>query len=230
MKYGIAITSYNRYDYVQEFIESFERTHILDETTILVSDDNSEDERVRQAFQGFKERNPQLDVILSRNTNNMGSKAHYLNVMSRLRDMGCDYLINIDSDSIFNPNWMTELDKLLQHFDYNILGSVFFTDTSKTTDPSNWIKEYNDDYVEKNSLNGLGLALPSFYVDQWEIDAREGRYEHFDAYIGTKRHDYNMKCFSTKISYMDHIGETGVNSRPGALCDKAINFAGDKNE
>jgi len=261
MRYGIAITTHNRYEYLDRFLESFSLSHILDETEIIISDDCSSDDRVLPRIQDFYNKRSDLSISCYKNEINIGSKSHYVVVMSQLTAMGCDYLINIDSDCLLNPFWMIELDKLLSHFDYQALGSVFHTDTSKTTDPTNWEKDYNDKYIEKKNLNGLGLCFPAWYVKNWESEwlseqkrreeaakakasilvphqqqvlFHDGRYEstllHFDAYINKKKEEYGMRSFCTRISYIDHIGEFGVNSRPGQMFDRAIDFIGEKNE
>lgn len=221
-KYGICITTYNRYGYFQQMVDSLRASKILNHTKIFISDDFSQDENIKKLLKTIENESWQNPTVITKvfyNEKNIGSRLNYIKNISRFKNEEVDMVINLDSDAIFNKNWMIELDKLLEIFNYNVIGSVFFCD-NRSRDPKNFVIEH-ENYIERRTMNGLGLTFPAWLIPYIETEITE--VDHLDHYICRKKNEFNLKCVCTKKSYIEHIGVYGEHSDPSTI-DRATNF------
>ena len=227
MIFGINITTFNRYEYVKTFFDSLKNTFILDNTIINITDDASTDNRVIDLIKNFINKNENDKVNFFQNETNIGSKINYEKSLCTFINEKVDFIINLDSDCIFHKNWMLEIKKIIDLFGENVLCSSFFCE-NHLGNPNNklhFIKNEidNQTYVERDTLNGLGICFPKKILNEF---LNNNITKHFDNYLNDDlKKKYNLRCICTSVSYIQHIGEHGVNSRPN-FYDKSNNFMG----
>ena len=214
MNYGICITTFNRFDYWNQMVDSFSKTEFLPNTKIFVSDDKSSDSRVNEKSRELLKLS--ADVRLFQNEENIGARKHYIKNIARFENEDVGVIINVDSDGLFNKSWMKKLDELMAKFDYNVIANVFFC----SRDRNNFILDKGD-YIQRNSLNGHGLSFPKLFIPFIKTKIVEG--DHLDHYVYRKSKEMGLKSVCTKDSYIEHIGAQGVHSVPH-FYDKATNF------
>ena len=237
-KYGINITTYNRPEYLEKMFFYFKKTNFLDNTIIKITDDFSDDKRTTDLVNDFELDNKNYKVKKYFNPFNFGAKLNYLRSVQRFWDEDVDYVVNLDSDAIVNKNWLIEINKMNNIFGPNVLSSVFYCDNSfgdvtigkNTHEPVNkdFFKkiENTNEYYKTKTLNGICLSFPKFIIKDL-FDETHAR--HFDGLVS---HDlkikYNLQSICTSKSYVEHIGEYGVNSNINfpTTVDKATNFVG----
>jgi glycosyltransferase involved in cell wall biosynthesis len=216
MKFGINITTFNRPEYAEIFFKSLSNSELIDDTIINITDDCSSDENTINLISKFKETNEKKIINIFKNDVNIGADANYKKSLSTFIDLDVDFIVNLDSDCILNKNWMIELQDLIYEFGENNLYSVFFCEKN-IGNLSNTYTEVigqknQKTYYRRDSLNGLGLCFPKKILPDI-VNNQTGIW--FDSYVNLKlRFTYDLTPICTSVSYIQHIGEIGVNSAP----------------
>lgn len=216
-KYGILITTFNRYDYYKTMADSLKRCELLLGTKIFISDDCSTDPRIKEISLDLQSHFKEFDVRLFTNEQNLGAQRNYRRSMLRFENEDVDHVINIDADCIFNKFWMKYLDQVISLFDYDVCANAFMGDLYHT------VIFQNENYIETKTSNGLGLTLPRSMMQIFR-DMPDTNSVGFDGYVEQECRKRNMRCVSPVNSYVEHIGhDYGVNARPGRS-EKAVRF------
>jgi glycosyltransferase involved in cell wall biosynthesis len=227
MIFGINITTFNRPEYVKTFFDSLKNTHILEGTIINITDDASTDSKTQELIKSFIESNEKIKVNFFKNEINLGSKINYEKSLCTFINENVDFIINLDSDCVFHNDWMLEIKKIISLFGENLLCSSFFCEMH-LGNPKNGLhiikNEISGDvYVERDTLNGLGICFPKKILNEF---LNKQITKHFDSYLTDDlKKKYGLRCICTSVSYIQHIGEYGVNSRPN-FYDKSNKFIG----
>ena len=103
-KIGILLCCHNRPHYLKQTLESLKKTN-LNNCILCIIDDCSENKEVANLINNFELSN---EIIKIRNDTNLGIRYSLLKGFNILYDK-CDYLTNIDSDVIFNKDWIDKL-------------------------------------------------------------------------------------------------------------------------
>ena len=127
-KYGISITTYNRPEYLSQFLETFRDTNFLEETVVRILDDDSSNKETLEMLNNFKIDNPNVELHIEHNLYNMGPVYNYTKNIIKFENDDVDYIINLDSDSIHNPEWLNKINEINNHFGPKVLSSVFWCD------------------------------------------------------------------------------------------------------
>ena len=221
-KFGINITTFNRFEYLFKTLESLKKTIFIPNSIIKITDDNSTDINVINYLNNYSIENQNIE--LNFNENNIGSFKNYQKTILTFADKNIDFLISLDSDCIMNPNWLLEINKLINIFGENIICSSFCCKYHHGN-PGNPLIEVNENYYERTTLNGLGICFPKYLIE----DFKENMPAHFDSTLcGKIKQKHNMKCICTKVSFMQHIGLNGEHSSESSdSCDISDNFIGE---
>lgn len=222
MKFGIIITTFNRFEYVKRMLESFKRTIFPEGTVVYINDDGSTDTELKKYIFGYHIENNNVILKKHLNQQNIGSKRNYVESVLRLEKEEIDFVINLDSDCVLNPKWLLKIKQIINNFGDNIICSSFFC-RHHIGNPSNRLIPLKDEYYERDTLNGLGICFPSRYIEDFKIESDL----HFDSFLAQViKPKYNLKCICTNVSYIQHIGIKGVNSNPHSF-DAAELFIGE---
>lgn len=215
-KYGILITTFNRYDYYKTTADSLKRCDLLPGTKIFINDDCSSDPRIKEVSLDLQNYFKDYDVRLFTNEQNLGAQRNYRQSMLKFENEDVDYVINIDADCIFNKFWMKYLDQVISLFDYDVCANAFMGNLFHT------VIFQNENYIETKTSNGLGVTLPRSMMGVFK-DMPDTNASPFDGFVYAECRKRNIKAVSPTNSYIEHIGYDGVNSMPNHL-EKAVRF------
>jgi hypothetical protein len=207
-RFGICITTCDRIDYWRRSAASLRKTDVLVGTKIIISDDFSLDPDVRLTSDSLVGNWNEVEVINIHRKARLGSASNYRETLSLFDPKEFDVIINLDSDALYNRLWMRELDGLMSKYNYDVIANVFFCDDSPIY-PWNFVKDAGD-HFERSALHGLGLSFPSRFLT--EICPQVTEANHFDHCLCNYARAKQMKFACPKKSYIEHIGDHGVNS------------------
>lgn len=112
IKFGLAITTYNRADRLIPFVQKYETYDDLDE--ILITDDCSSD------YEAFRKEAWAPKIRVEQNQVNLGAYHNKLKTLSRTRN---NWVLLFDSDNFFEKSFLDVLqqENSIQHLDENII-------------------------------------------------------------------------------------------------------------
>ena len=212
----LALTTCNRFEVLQLSIHSLLRSSFPEGTHLLISDDCSSDKKAVEF----------LKIMSSVKINNLT-----IETIFREKRLGCDsnmvetikscfiksndpFVVTIDSDAIYNPQWLNKLIEAKNTVTDKI-GMLTIYD-------SNWHGSrgsYNDILNKKDDVGGFACMLnrdifmsPEIKVTSWDW-----------SYVNLCK-KLNYLILSTKVSYAQHIGKSGEHSDGSSNWDHAENF------
>jgi len=147
-KVGLAITTYNRIEYLRTFLNSFLESDLSKLDMICVIDDCST-ENVKPLLERIKAVYPDKTILLRTRVNSQIWQTLKV-AIDVLIDGGCDTLLNLDPDCIVNKDWLNKILDLHNRFPDNIV-TGFNTITHS-------IKETHEDYYIKDTCGGLNMV------------------------------------------------------------------------
>lgn len=222
MKFGINITTYNRFDYARTMLESLKKTVFLNKTVIRITDDASTETSLINYLSSYIIEDPNVTLKKLFNTNNLGSKRNYQHSLLGFEEEDVDFIVNLDSDCILNKDWLLKNKEVIEKFGKNILSSSFCC-RYHHGNPSNKMVPLEDNFYERDTLNGLGICFSKEILSEFKKES----HMHFDSYLNLElKPKHNLRCICTKDSYIQHIGIRGENSHPGSV-DLSDNFVGE---
>lgn len=210
VKFCIGMTTFNRSDYLKISLNTLKKVNYFPETKFVFVDDCSKDSRINYLILDFiKEKSDTIQSFYFKNGNNIGCLENYLNLIKKMKEIDADFYIIIDSDCIFNCNWLYEIKKmiLLQNNKEKCIYTSWHMPQNKNQDCYN-ILEQHDEFNVCLTANVTGMVLPKFlmkYFDE-ELDREVYNKRHFDGYVSwhlVKKLD--LKIIGPKVSCMDHI-------------------------
>ncbi len=216
----LSMTTYNRPEYLKQTLDSLLKCNFPLDTHLVISDDHSTDPDTINMLNSIHSTN-NLDIQILRRPHTLRCDRNMVETMKYCFSKTDDkYLITIDSDVIFNKEWMN---KLLQGYcsipiNIPIAGVTAFnvTETHPILNPN-----FNDLLFEKVNIGGFcaminrDLLLDNLRVDQWDW-----------AYVD-KAQSKGYRFFSLNKSYVQHIGQHGKSVGGNGYYDRALDFVGE---
>ncbi len=147
---GLAITTYNRPEYLSQFISSLLETDHRLLGHVCVIDDNSDMEETRGLLERFKA----LDVnhvSVFKTARNVRNHVTLPLALDYLLSQGCSTLINVDADCIFKPNWLSVLLELHKQFPNDIVTGF--------NSPKHPAASTSAAHYIKNTIGGVNLVF-----------------------------------------------------------------------
>jgi len=190
---GIVIPIYNRPKYVQACFSSLLKADIPENTQIILVDDASTDSSVYGLIQTFT---PPCNKITITNNANLGVRKTLKKGIEKAFGIGCDIVINLDSDGIVKPDF---IERLLEFAGGNIVSGF---NCESAVNP---VLTVDKGYVLKAYGNGINMCFNQALYDKYIHPSllKEGNW------------DYNtsLACQADKIpfiittpSVVQHIG------------------------
>jgi len=229
----IGMTMFNRSEYLRKTLDSLSKVNYFKNTKFFLVDDCSTDEQVGILASNFiRYMSPTLQCFYLKNSMNVGSKENYLNLIKQMKQVDADFYIIIDSDCIFNSNWLCQIQKIisLQPDKNTCVYTSWYVPQNIKAHYSN-ILESHDNYNVTMTVNGTGMVLPKcllkyFEAEELNFDIYNKR--HFDGYVSFYlKEKLGLRFIGPKVSYMDHFGIIGVNSSTEEYCERATDFIGE---
>lgn len=208
MKTALILCTYNRVDYLTECLDSLKKLKELPDLFIVV-DDNSNDE-TRAVLNNIRIDTMQYHLYKQERK---GIKDSLLKGFSIAFDRGADFAINLDSDAIVKPEFITRLKNLKKRFPDRIVSGF------NCNHPVNPVLFSGDDYVERAHCNGINMGIDSVQFEnivKKSLNKPVGNWD-FDS-------THNKPFIIAKPSVVQHIGmvsSMGHNENPDVSCDYA---------
>ena len=136
-----------------------------------------------------------------------------------MSQFGCEYLVNLDADAIVNTQWLNRLQLIYdkykkQHTDTQCILTGFNAASHDTV-------SIFDEYEIKKTVGGINLFFHrSLYHKIVRPELRDINWDHA---LSEKLASVNGSIVATVPSVVQHIGESGLWSRPGKF-DVSIDF------
>lgn len=216
MKIGLAITTYNRPEYLSQCLDSLERADLSRVSVIIIQDDCSDDLKTKELIWKSITR---LRCSVGVNATRSGIKKSLQNAFDYLCDAGCDTLINLDADAEVKPNFISGL---LEIYKPGRVATAFHS-TTFNDDGSfrhRVLAEEHNCYI-KESVGGINMCM-SFglyknYLHMF-LNIPAGNWDH-----GFCLHmlGIGVQVVCVKKSLIDHIGTKsamGHTGRPDLAC------------
>lgn len=226
-KIGILLCCHNRPQYLKQTLESLKKTN-LNNCILCIIDDCSEDKEVANLINNFELSN---EIIKIRNDTNLGIRYSLLKGFNILYDK-CDYLTNIDSDVIFNKDWIDKLknidDIYPEYFNNNGTIITGFNCSNKKFNHHK-IKKTYPLFHKKDTIGGINMWFnKKIYNDLIKDVLTKGHKNYkWDWEVCDAAHKKNYNILVSNPSVIQHIGINGLSSGYNAY-DIADDFIPDK--
>jgi glycosyltransferase involved in cell wall biosynthesis len=221
-KITLAIATHNRKHLLEKMIKSLYMTDIGNNINIRIYDDASTDfdeDYLKKAFPDSKS--------IIRNPVNVGPSKNMHKIFTDFLAHEDDILILTDSDLIFNREWLSVVERIIDHTDgmMSLYNSVLHTGILNT------LQIENVNMLNKRTIGGAGSVFKKDVVRKIVSELPPSNTYDWDwsEYLVKS----GVRLLVTERSYVQHIGLVGFNSgnyfggdRSGSLCDYGINFIG----
>lgn len=198
MKVAILLTCFNRPEYLRQCLWSLERADLSHIDEICIWDDASTNEETKRLINDYMPSNGMLSIM--GNENNCGIKVSLLRGYEYLWSLGCDIVINIDSDAIVRPDFV---DRLLGNYSACKLLTGFHSTTKNAngSERHKIINELGTIYV-KESVGGINFCIDKYAYENYIKPAlnKPGNFDHNACLLAPG----NVWCL--KESVIQHIG------------------------
>jgi len=200
MKLLIGITTYNRKDVIEYNSLSLSEIKNINYKDVIVIDDNSLE------FDNKYLKNKYKQAIIKKNNMNVGADKNLLNLLKYFNSSNYDYLFIADSDLIFDKDILKTIEKHIKCFDKDepILFSLFNTLNHKIIDE-------NKNFYIKDSIGAAGAIINKKLVNMYLNNENKENYP-IDYDICKYYKSLGYFIYTTKNSYVNHIGIDGFNS------------------
>lgn len=214
---GIVITTWNRPEYLQQCLQSLQRSNLSDSVVVIV-DDASDDKQTLDLVRAFNTATPYIRIFKKKQTSMHVS----LDIgWALLRNLGCKYLCNLDADTLVRTDWLTTLRSLFESVPYP-RDSTLLSGFNRSNPPC--ILEEYEHYLRKYRMGGINYFFsPGFYHQIRFLLFNSNWDSHVQYYCGTQHVDrFHMIC--CKPSVVQHIGRVGLNAGQRCSFDSADDF------
>lgn len=202
----IGVTTYNRKRILELMSKSLYKSNLDISHVVRLYDDNSTEYSEKELGILF----PTADKITVSRINK-GADLNTWDMYCDFLNTDCDYLFNADSDLIFAKDWMRVGVEYIKNTD-GIL-SIFNTPTHKS------INEEGD-LCLKNAFGAAGTFFSRKRIEELMQAFEKGDFspERIDWGFCDYFNSIGLKLYSTRKSYVQHIGFRGYNSDETGFC------------
>jgi glycosyltransferase involved in cell wall biosynthesis len=212
---GLLLTSFNRPQYLEQTLESLRQADLQNVYTVAI-DDGSTPETI-EILRSFN-----FDSLILKRSNTGLCKSLRMG-FDLLSDVGCSEIMNLDSDVIVRPDFVSKITTLVKQFTRDI-ATGFNTQTvdAKTHKPRHPVYLEAANHYVKKSIGGVNMCMrPETYRNlvrpylihdsawDWQVCKNMSRHRRW--------------FYVTKPSVIQHIGEESTfKNRHNA--DKAFDY------
>ena len=208
--------SYNRPKYLEETLNSLDKSDVKDCYKKIIYDDNSNKETINILNKYEKK----YDIIYNNKNYKQKSMVKFLDIILN-SNYDYDYVCYLDNDINVNKNIIEKCINIFElikkeqklHNDKILLTGFNSHRNHKT------IKKYKN-YVEKNTIGGIHMFFHKSLLKKIKDWWNKG--QDWGICSGLKKE--NGRIFCTKPSFIDNIGLIGDNSYGKYKYDKSIDF------
>ena len=218
IKIYVGINTHNRKDLLEYTSRSLLDVKKIDSCDIHIFDDASTEYNVTYLKKKFH-----TDKVLV-NERNLGADLNTKKMYEDFLNSDCDYLLNADSDLIYNRDVISIIEKTIREIkkDNEIVVFSLFNEINN----HKVLAPYNKDLCEKDVLGAAGCVFDKnaikMLVDNFP-DTSNNSVFLIDFFFSDYFKKKGYKMFCTKKSYVQHIGIDGQNSY-GFFADWGVGF------
>lgn len=198
---GIVVTTYKRPEYLRQTLESL---RIADTTDcyIAIVDDASNDKEVSRLIDSFEK----ADAVIKKKQNKGVCDSLRIG-FDLLCNVGCNYIMNLDSDLVVKPDFVPKLVRLIEGYPFGIVsGFNTLTADPNTGKPRHPIKFRFEGFVTKQTIGGANMLMgKDFY--QKRIRAYIVNDINWDWSVCNYMKRMNKHFTVASPSLIEHIGE-----------------------
>jgi glycosyltransferase involved in cell wall biosynthesis len=216
-KIGMAVLAHERPDYLELCLDSLFKTNLHDyDITFLISDDGSQDPRVRELIN--RPRDPRYKIVRAftpKGPNNAGAAIN--KAVRRLLELdNFDIIGWCDPDALFHPDWLDQTMRIClwakQHHKLQVLGP-FSSFNSSDYVYHRVLGTYRSPYGNFVVKRQMGMVNYFYFKEDFlklgffaENPDEETLMTKYFARLGVRN-------FCTETSYVEHLGQESVLNR-----------------
>jgi glycosyltransferase involved in cell wall biosynthesis len=207
----VAITTFNRAQYIVKMKKSLQETVDLETAHVRVYDDCSSDFDETYLHTMF----PDAETIL-RSKRNLGCDENLFQAMKNFLTTDDEIFVIADSDLIFHPEWLRFLKRC-----FPLTDGVMSLYNSYLHPPIEQVKLDDVPFVRKSAIGAAGTVMDRKTVSTILESLR--RSSHIDWKFSTILESEGIRLLVSQQSYVQHIGIHGKNNI-GLKADFGLNF------
>lgn len=219
MKILLIIPIHNRAEYLKKCLSSIANADLTDTTIMLINDASKEKEAIK-IFDSFYV--PGIPIIKVSNDENLKV---YGSIRKALEYPEFDLFINLDSDAIVKPDFITRLIGLKTRFPENIISGFNCMTLNRDSSERHPVIASGEDYVLKKSVGGINFCFDAQQAKEIIIPVLDSCCEiggNWDHMVSIKCMSQGLPMICTKPSVIQHIGlrsSMGHTERPDVADD-----------
>ena len=200
---GLVIPIYNRHEYVAQCLDSLSKAKFPKDSVIVMIDDCSTDEYTIRMFESFQING--VRIIKLRNMVNKGVNYCLKATITRCLLLKCDVIINLDSDTLVKPDFISVLLKLRKKYPKNIVSGFHCKMLGNNGVERHPVISEHDDHYVKKSIGGVNMCFDAELYRKYISPSLE-KPPDWDYYtcLFSAKDGKGMIC--TKPSVIQHIG------------------------
>lgn len=157
MKLGLIITTFERPEYLEKCLNSLRKSTIPKGSLILIVDDHSTDARTLQLINDFFIDG--CEVFRSFSETNQGISAQVRYAYNTCFASGCTVAMNLDSDAIVRPDFITRILELKNYYPGHIVTGFHSTTKNRNGTERHPILKTSEKYCLKSSVGGINMCM-----------------------------------------------------------------------
>lgn len=220
---GIVIPLYNRPQELAQCLESVRAADYPEDTLFILINDASGNPEAIELYNRFEMSG--YPVIKYSNSSNQGICRNLIKGIDRALSMGCDVVINLDSDAIVKPDWVLKLLELHKQIPDNILTGFHSINKNRNgTERHPIIKSFKN-YHLKKSVGGINMLATRPLYNKYMLPALKkgaesgGNWDHMTS-IACMEDDNPIAClFPSVVQHIAQKSSMGHAEEPDIACD-----------
>ena len=220
----INLTTCNRLRKTIVSMERLAETNFPEDSHLIIFDDHSDTELI-DYLEEYNERCiPNLRTELVLNEYRLGCAGNIIEslyyCLSKTEDQ---YIIKIDSDTIYHPEWLNKLieshDRLLEN--NASFGAISVFNAERT---HGFIEGFNKEIGVKKTMGGFCVMFNRIILETFDFRKPLWQAETFDWNLGWASEKMGLNLYCTFKSYVEHMRGEGTHGDDG---DHGRNFVGE---
>lgn len=223
LKVGIVIPVFNRPRELSQCFESVLDADYPKDTLFIIINDASGDPEAKKLFEEFNVEG--YPVIKYTNETNKGICANLIKGIDKAFSMGCDIVINLDSDAIVKSDWVTKLSELHWSIPDHILTGFHSINRNKNGTERHPIIKSFQNYHLKKSVGGINMLTTKPLYEKYMRPAlkkgveKGGNWDHMTS-IACMEDNKPIAClFPSVVQHIAKKSSMGHAEEPDIACD-----------
>lgn len=219
MKIGLVITTFNRPVELAQCLQSLQQCDLPEDLHIILMDDASTDTETKMLFGNFQIEGAVITKATS--MHNRGIREQLKHGIDLLFRIGCDIVINLDSDAIVKPDFFTKLIDLKTRFPYHIITGFNSINKNKNGSERHPVINKFAGYWLKSSVGGINMVFAKEQYEKYIRPALEtvGNWDANTCIASMKDQLAIICCVPSVVQHLATKSSMGHAEEPDVACD-----------